>query len=318
MCQKHTISRFVYGNHPHTHSLPAQWHSLRCLCSTRFLGLSFSHSLCVQCLILNGVASCARFGYRAAIEQRQQQCINNSSTQHTTLLKRSRTDVGIYTEPLRIEQEFDVVTVLSLYMCVWHGIRSISVVLHCRALILSLFVFFARSPFEWYLFSLRSKFIWSIFHVRNSKGEFDKFIVNVCLLSFIRSKFCYALSLSACMYVSFALLRIFTKILSLCFLTFFFSPIFVLAYSFARSFRRWFSLPLDLAVAVIVVVCSLYTHSLQFFVFFFILFSSFFNMFLSCRVHTVCIHIHKINGLKTFILSVSFALPSICLVYIDV
>lgn len=166
MCQKHTISRFVHGNHPCsvTFSALSLFHSLSlslCVC------LPFPHSLCAQCLILNGVASCARFGYRA-IEQRQQQCINNSSTQytaqHTTLLKRSRTDVGIYTESLRIEQEFDVVTVLSLYICVYMPRHSIvyllcCVVLHCRALILSLFVFFARSPFEWCLFSLRSKFI---------------------------------------------------------------------------------------------------------------------------------------------------------------
>lgn len=114
MCQKHTISRFVHGNQPSTHIARSVTFSALSLFRSLSLSLSpFSHSLFVQCLILNGVASCAQFGYRA-VEQRQQQCINNSSTQH--FLKRSRTDVGIYTESLRIEQEFDVVTVLSLYI----------------------------------------------------------------------------------------------------------------------------------------------------------------------------------------------------------
>lgn len=59
-----------------------------------------------------------------------------------------------------------------------------------------------------------------------------------------------------------------------------------------RSFVRSF------AVAVIVVVCSLYTHLLQFFAFLFCFLHFSICFFLVAFV--LCIHIHKINGLKTF------------------
>lgn len=139
MCQKHTISRFVHGSHPSTHSARSVTFSAPSLFRQLFLSPFFPFSVYVQCLILNGVASCARFGYRA-IEQRQQQCINSSSTQHN--LKRSRTDVGIHTESLRTKQEFDVVTVLSPYthisLCVCIVEYICCVMLHCRALVHSL------------------------------------------------------------------------------------------------------------------------------------------------------------------------------------
>lgn len=188
------------------------------------------------------------------------------------------------------EQEFDIVKrcVLSLFI---HIVCIHTQCVHCRALILSLFVFIhSFSGFAWYVISvlcsgLSKKFIWSIFHIRNSKGEFDishrVLSVCVCLLSFIRSKFCYAL----CMPI--ALLRIFTKILLLCFLTYNFFSLHFCAFSLARSIVRFVSI----SVAVIVVVCSLYTYSLQFF-FSCILFSSFFNMFRSCLVRRVYIDIH--------------------------
>lgn len=83
------------------------------------------------------------------------------------------------------------------------------------------------------------------------------------------------------------------------YITFFLSNFRASAYSFARPFVRCFSVFLSpFSLAVIVVVCSLCIHSLQFFVFF-----SFrllhFSICFFLVAFILCVYVHKINGLKT-------------------
>lgn len=95
---------------------------------------------------------------------------------------------------------------------------------------------------------------------------------------------------------------------------FFFSLILVLV----RSFVRCFSLPLTLSLLLSLLLFALCIHiRFNSSLFCFVLFSSFFNMSLSCRVRTVYTHTQN-KWFENVFFSVSFALPSICLVYIDV
>lgn len=120
------------------------------------------------------------------------------------------------------------------------------------------------------------EFIWSIFHEQHFwRGvQHRESCKCVCFLLFVQN-FCYGLSLC----VPFALFRIFTKILLLCFLILYF---FFHSNTTTRSFVRYFCHTIFF-VAVIVVVCFLCTSHIRFSIFFFFIFLLRY-MFLSCLV----------------------------------
>lgn len=151
MCQKHTISRFVHGNHPHY------------LLSDILCSVSLSLFLFLSPSIRLLFSACTMFNIKRSrivspiwLQLQSNVSSNALTLVHTTLLKRSRTESSAYTELLRIEQEFDVVTVRYRYtlcsivylLCYTAG-HSFSPFLSF-SLILSV---------QWYTISLRSKFI---------------------------------------------------------------------------------------------------------------------------------------------------------------
>lgn len=168
----------------------------------------------------------------------------------------------------------------------------------------SVYMLYTAGPYFVFLL-LFVEFIWSGFHESNTVKGSTKYIYEscVCFLLFVQSFATLSHSVLFC-----ALLRIFTKILLLCFLILYFlstlwAPCIFgrsLVHSFGRSF---FPQRLLLFSAVIVVICSLYTSHIRFNFFC----QSFFLIYMLLFVCLVSIHTRNKWFLSAYRLSRSGA-----------